>query len=101
MRIRVLADMRGANSFGAEGLSSYSEQAALLLSGCQVVLRGAVPCCMQGQAARRRMTATEKQPGGPVLAACDAVSSLGRVSTYTHSLFLASQAASTGAAYSE
>jgi len=40
---------------------------ALALSGRQVVLRNAAPCCLQGQVARRRMAATEGQPEGPGL----------------------------------
>ena len=69
---------------------------ALLPNGRQVVLRGAAPC-LQGQAARRRMAAIGKQPEGPGLSACDAASSLGRVSTYASSLFLASHTLRPGA----
>jgi hypothetical protein len=38
---------------------------ALFLGGRQVVLHGAVPCCLQGQVVRRRLVATEEQPVGP------------------------------------
>lgn len=40
-------------------------QTALLSNGRQVVLRGAAPCCLQGQATRRRMAVIGKQPAGP------------------------------------
>jgi hypothetical protein len=37
----------------------HMEWVALLLKGCQAVSRGAAPCWLQGQAARRRMAAVE------------------------------------------
>lgn len=47
------------------------------------------------------MAATQGQPCGPATVTCIAASSLGRVSTYTSSLFLALQVTATGATYSD
>jgi hypothetical protein len=84
-----------------ENLFSYSAWPALLAHGRQVVLRGAAPCCLQGQAARRRMAAMGKQPEGPGLFARAAASSFGRGSTSTPSLFLAAQTNRPGAGHAE
>jgi hypothetical protein len=72
--------------------SSCPKHPALLLSSRQVVVRGAVLDWLSGQAARCRMTAAQKQRVGTNLFARMAASSLGRVSTYTSSFFLALQA---------
>ena len=75
-----------------KALLALTEHAALLPNGRQVVSRRVAPCCLQGQAARRRMAAIGKQPGGPGLRTRGAASSLRCVSTYAPSFFLAPHA---------
>jgi hypothetical protein len=81
-------------------LSSHAEQIALLFNGRKTVLRGAVFDWPPGQAVRRRMTAIEQQPEGPAPRPRNAASSLGCVSTYAPSLFLALHGLRTGATHS-
>src|SRR5690348_5852900 len=61
---------------------------ALSSSGRQVVVRGAAPDWLSGQATRCRMAATRWQPAGPGLFARIPASSLSRGRTSTSSFFL-------------
>ena len=77
-----------------------AERVALLPNGRQVMSRRAAPCCLQSQAAWRRMAAIGEQPEGPAMSLRDAASSLGCVSTYAPSFFLASRRLMAGATHS-